>query len=184
MDMKVPDTSYSSNGLQSSPIARGYGTTSGNVDVFLTNDTDLNPFTYAQGTITLNQWFTVKIPLSATSYGTVVIQGYFVGTAQYQGTLTVSSVTSHTAAIIGGNSYVSGSGMPATSYITGGTAGLSGSFTVTGPNIVGTEIIGSSGSPVAFTLNRNISYKIGSQWNGSIPAGTSLCVDNYGFSAN
>lgn len=184
MDVKVPDNTFATHPLDMAPIARGFGTTTGAVDVFLTADTDINIVSGTFGTPVIGSWVTLKIPLSATSYGTTSVQGFFVGTSQFQGTLTVTSVTSHTAALIGGNAYISGSSMPATSYITGGTAGGVGSYTVTSPNIVGTEVIGSSGSPVPFTLNRNISYKVGTQWDGAAFAGTTMCVDNFGFTAN
>jgi hypothetical protein len=184
MDVKVPDNTFATHPLDMAPIARGFGTTTGAVDVFLTGDTDINIVSGSFGTPVIGSWVTLKIPLNQTSYGTTNVQGFFVGTSQFQGTLTVTSVGTHTAAKIGGNAYVSGSGMPATSYVTGGTAGGVGSYTITGPNIVGTEVIGSSGSPVAFTLNRNISYKVGTQWDGAAFAGTTMCVDNYGFTAN
>ena len=184
MDIKVADLSYQTHALQSSPIARGYGSLSGSPDVFLSGDTDLNIVGGTYGSPSVGNWVTIKIPLSATSYGTTSVQGYFTGTAQYTGTLVVTSVGAHTAAIIGGSAYVSGSGMPATSAVTSGTAGGTGTYTVTGPNIVGTEVIGSSGSPVSFTLNRNIAYKVGTQWTGSIPSGTSVCIDNFGFTAS
>lgn len=182
MDLKFTDNSFVSQFLQTAPIARGFGTTTGAVDVFLPGDTDLDLFSF--GTPVLNQWATFKIPLSATSYGITTVMGFFVGTAQFSGNLTVTSIVSKNCALIGGNAYVSGSGMPTTSYVTGGTAGGTGVYNITGPNIIGNETIGSSGTPVQFVLNRNISYKVGTQWSGGLSAATKVFGNNFGFSAS
>jgi hypothetical protein len=183
MDIKVTDNNYQTHALQSIFRARSYGTTAGQVDVLLNNDPDLNIFNY--GTAIVNQWATVKIPLSDTAFGTTNVHGYFVGTAQYQGTLTVTSIDSTNCAAIGGSAYASGSGLPATSYVTGGTAtGGLGNYTMTSPNIVGNEVIGSSGSPVTFTFASCIAYKIGSQWGGTITFPSTMYVDNFGFTAS
>lgn len=173
-DLKVNDNSFQTQQLVLSPHPRAYGW-NGSADTPTWNG--VNIFNYA--TPIVGQWVHFKIPFSALNFGTVNFTGSFVGTAQYTGTLTVSTIQSKTCAGIEGGAYITGPGIPANSYVVAySQAGGVGTYTLGGPNIVGNENTGSH----AMVSQCTGCYKLGWQWSGSLNATAEM--NNLGFSTN
>ena len=150
----------------------GYGSGAGGADIqpflnfaWCTNTT--SPY----GSPSTSGWATIKIPLTTMAIGVTVFNGYASGT-------TVTMVGTPISGP-GGDSggYITGSGMPAGTYISTAPGSLNGPFTIN--NNAGT--IGSAGSPVQFTITRTALYKPNFYTN---TGGSNLFLNNIGFSAN
>lgn len=175
-DVMVTDNTFQTVALEFISVLRAAG---------FNNSADTNHWSqvnlWSFGTAVVNQWATFRVPFSAIGYGSVHFTASFVGTAQFTGTLTVTSIQSKTALGIDGSSWVippSGLGSSLlNSYIVGfNQNGGTGTYTVFGPNIVGTENISTS---AGWTTNGTSAYKFGFQWNTNV--NTTLYWDNFGL---
>jgi Cellulase (glycosyl hydrolase family 5) len=101
------------------------------------------------GTIVLNQWCTLKVPITATTIGVTTFHGYISGTTVTQ----VGSVISGPGADGGG--YITGAGVAAGTFIDVTPGNANGPFTVNN-----SQTVGSAGSPVVLTCTRQNVYKI------------------------
>ena len=149
-----------------------------------------------------NQWYNVKIPLSATPYGICHCTGSFVATGVCAGTLTVTSFQSMTMGWIDSSvmvlaNSVSGSAMPANVYTCGSSSGGSTSWTDptttggisgygTGPwvfHVIGPNIVGNESNSGTYILQASMGYKNGWQYNGASYNGGqgNFFLNNVGF---
>lgn len=150
--------------------------------IFISHISRLPPgdvYPYAQASLfsyctpIVGQWVTCKIPLSALSIGFTNFTGSISGT-----TLTVTSVQSGVGVDAG--AYVTGPGVPAGTYITGhGQNGTIGTFTVAGPDINSSTNVPSA----PMVSQRTGLYKIDIGM-GTMSSGTTLYVDNFGWTTN
>lgn len=164
-DVYLTDTTHTLTlGLISRP-----GGTSGD-DVF--NTGGANPWiasggTSPYGTIGLNQWGTLKVPLPVLTIGVSTFMGWISGT-----TLNMQSggLISGPGPDAGG--FITGPGVTAGTFISGGNPPLTGPFTINN-----SMTVGSSGSPVVLTCQRTNMYKEAA----NATSGTTLYFNNFGF---
>jgi hypothetical protein len=160
-DVMVTDNTWQTNPLLFISVMRAAG---------YNNSGDTNhwsqPNFWSFGSPVVNTWTTIRVPFSAIAYGQMGFTASFVGTAQYTGTLTVTSFQSSGCAGIDGSAWVhqpAGSGSTlANSYIVGySQAGGTGTYTVFGPNITGSENITSRSG---WVTQGTSAYKFAFQW--------------------
>jgi hypothetical protein len=168
-DVKLGDATHTWNLLNLS--RPGYGSAGGGADIqpvlsfpIITNTS--SPY----GSPSTSGWATLKIPLTDMAIGVTQFMGYATGT-----TVTMTSLISGPGVDEG--AYITGSGMPAGTYVSVQPGSLSGPWTVN----QATGTLGSVGSPVQFTATRTALYKPNFFTN---TGGSTIYWNNIGFCVN
>jgi hypothetical protein len=184
-DIKILDNSYLTNTLNLIPNLAAFGGLTGNRDSSNFNSVNSLSPTYC-GTISLNVWLHCKVPFSALEYGFVNFTGSFASTGTYTGNLTATAIGTKTAVGMGTSGYITGAGLPANFYTTGGEAttgnGLTGVYTMLSPNVTSGMTIPATGTESMSYQGTGV-YKFGWQWSGcDTPAGVQVTDTTGDFS--
>lgn len=163
-DVYLTDTTHKVTlGLISRP-----GGTSGE-DVFNTKGADpwiASGGSSPYGTVGLNQWGTLKVPLSELSMGISTFMGWISGT-----TLNISgAILTGFGPDAGG--FITGAGVTAGTFISQNNPPLAGPMTLNN-----SMSVGSSGAPVLLTCQRTNMYKMAA----NVTSGTTIYYNNIGF---
>jgi hypothetical protein len=182
-DIKLLDNSYLTNTLAFIPNLAAFGGLTGNRDT--ANFNSVNSLSFC-GTISINVWLHCKIPFSSLEYGFVNFTGSFASTGTYTGNLTATAIGSKTAVGMGTSGYITGAGLPANFYTTGGEAttgnGLTGVYTMLSPNVTSGMTIPATGTEAMLYQGTGV-YKFGWQWsNCDTPVGVQVTDTTGDFS--